>query len=650
MKMLPALVVILLNAMYVTPLTYPTVVEAELGKSYVMTFTFDPIISSLSQFHITDVTTSAALVIVDYNTTSVNQDWERRANVENNIANGNVTVTLTTVLVEDEGWYRVTMDTGHSEQSGRFPIVTYAQPISLTLTQTEVEDEDERYIRCTGNVGRPNPVLRLLQSPPYNDVTNHEIMKYKPTTPLQNGTFLVDHFFNVTFPFSDNGTHVVCDVIHEIALGTQLRPIRSKLDLVIVAQPVVSGQSITITGPSTLETPTSELRLTCTPSSAGITDVNVISLLKNSSSTDYQTVVSVRYSKATSSSVLTWGNVVSQSRAGVTATGNVDTLSGAQLVFTIATNRTNCNDGGAYQCNMGVTLAGGSGGVATDEKYITAKVQPISTNDMTVFPFPNVESVYYSVGSSLTFTCTGTVGSDKKPHTWCYKRATDQGYTGYPTASDINQNDNGLIQSGCNYQRTSTLTYNVTNEDTNTTFMCEPFTGTVCGSNPASLITYKSIRRYSSGGTTGGQGDAGGTGGDTASAGTIAGIVIGVFAGILLIILIVYFVVFRRRSPGETYNTKEDGSPEGPAHTEGPVYSVPDKNRTRGKHGHDNNAMDEPREEKRQRRRHRDHRDRDDYDDGRGHANKVYDNYSDQDGDIGGSVDGGHPVGIGSAV
>ncbi|XP_033759126.1 uncharacterized protein LOC117341382 [Pecten maximus] len=39
--------------------------------------------------------------------------------------------------------------------------------------------------------------------------------------------------------------------------------------------------------------------------------------------------------------------------------------------------------------------------------------------------------------------------------------------------------------------------------------MCEPFTGTVCGSNPASLITYKSIRRYSSGGTTCGQGDTG---------------------------------------------------------------------------------------------------------------------------------------------
>ncbi|XP_033759125.1 uncharacterized protein LOC117341380 isoform X2 [Pecten maximus] len=128
---------------------------------------------------------------------------------------------------------------------------------------------------------------------------------------------------------------------------------------------------------------------------------------------------------------------------------------------------------------------------------------------MTVFPFPNVESVYYSVGSSLTFTCTGTVGSDKKTHKWCYKRATDQGYTGYSTAADINQNDNGLIQSGCNYQRTSTLTYNVTNEDTNTTFMCEPFTGTVCGSNPASLITYKSIRRYSPGRTTGGQGDTG---------------------------------------------------------------------------------------------------------------------------------------------
>ncbi|XP_069118778.1 uncharacterized protein [Argopecten irradians] len=259
---------------------------------------------------------------------------------------------------------------------------------------------------------------------------------------------------------------------------------------------LVSSPMVTITGPSTVTTPTSELRITCTPSTVGVTDINSITIKKNSSTLGYQNVVSVTYNKATSDSVLTWGNIISYTRAGVSATGNVNTVSGASLVFTIATNRTTCTDGGAYQCTMGVTLTGGSGGVANAEKYVAATVDPTSTNNpLTVFPFPNVHSTYYSVGTMLTLTCSGTVGSDRKPHTWCYKRVNDFGYTGYPTGADINQNDDNLIQSGCNYQRTSTLSYNVTEADSNTTFMCEPYMGTVCGSNPASLIGYVTIRR-----------------------------------------------------------------------------------------------------------------------------------------------------------
>ncbi|XP_060078211.1 uncharacterized protein LOC132557708 [Ylistrum balloti] len=646
--MIPVLVLVLLSATCVKTLVYPTVVVAELGKSYIMTFTFRPNARNMTEFHIYNDNSDTTMISIFQNTTTVYKTWERRVIVQDNIAEGSVTVTLTSVLVEDEGWYRVSMDTGHSEQSGRFPIITYAQPVYLTITQTLSQNNNERHFRCRGNVGRPNPILRLLQSPPYNDVPNHEITKYKPTSPLPNGTFFIDHSFNVSFPFSDNGTYVVCDVTHEIVLGKQLRPIRSRLELVTVKRPSVSGQSITITGTSTLLTPASELKITCQPSTVSITDVNSISIKKNTSTTDYTVLVSVSYDKPSGSSVYLWGTTGHQGRQGVTVTGNVDTLAGAQLVLTIAANRTTCTDGGAYQCQMGVTLIGGSGGTASDDKYVTAKESPTYTNSLSVTPLPNVNSVYYSVGTVLTFSCTGTVGTDKQRHTWCYKRASDSTYTGYPIASHIDQNDDGLVKENCNYRRTSTLTYNVTSADSNTTFMCEPYTGTVCGSNPPQLKSYYSIRNYVTGGSTGGQDD----GGSVSNAGTIAGVVIGVFAAILLIVLIVYFVVIRRRGGGETYNTKEDGSPEsaengGPAHTEGPVYSVPDKNRTRGKHGHDNNALDEPREEKRSRRRDRDRRD---YDDGRGHSNKAMYDYSDDDRD-GGSMDGGgHPVGIGSSV
>ncbi|XP_021374253.1 uncharacterized protein LOC110463742 [Mizuhopecten yessoensis] len=260
----------------------------------------------------------------------------------------------------------------------------------------------------------------------------------------------------------------------------------------------VSGQSITITGTSTLVTPTSELRITCQPSSAGISDVSTIGVQKNTSSTDYTSIVSVGYSKDSSSSIISWSNTAFQNRQGVSATGNVDTLGGARLVLTITANNTRCEDGGAYRCNMGVILTGGGGATANADNYVTATVLPTYTNALYVTPTPNVNGQYYSVGTTLTFGCSGTVGSDKKIHTWCYKQAgINTGFTGFPNAANINQNENGLAQDGCNYKRSSTLTYNVTAADTETTFMCEPFTGSMCGSSAAGLKANYTVRNFS---------------------------------------------------------------------------------------------------------------------------------------------------------
>ncbi|XP_021374277.1 uncharacterized protein LOC110463757 isoform X3 [Mizuhopecten yessoensis] len=270
--------------------------------------------------------------------------------------------------------------------------------------------------------------------------------------------------------------------------------------MVILAVTVfsVSGLSITITGTSTLVTPTSELRIMCQPSSVvGISDVSTISVRKNTSSTYYTSIVTVTYNKASSSSVISWGNTAYQNRQGVSATGNVDSVGGARLVLTISTNNTRCEDGGAYKCNMGVILTAGGGVVVSAAKYITATVLPTYTNALYVTPSPNVNGQYYSVGTTLTFSCSGTVGSDKKIHTWCYKQAgSNTGFTDYPTAADINQNENGLVQDGCNYRRSSTLTYNVTAADTETSYMCEPFTGSLCGTSAAGLKTNFTIRNY----------------------------------------------------------------------------------------------------------------------------------------------------------
>ncbi|XP_060083745.1 uncharacterized protein LOC132562998 [Ylistrum balloti] len=254
------------------------------------------------------------------------------------------------------------------------------------------------------------------------------------------------------------------------------------------------GQSITITGTSTILPSSSELKITCQPSTVGINDVNSIAIMKNTSTTDYTVLVSVSYDKSSGSSVYSWGTTGHQNRQGVTVTGNVDTLAGAQLVLTIAANWTTCNDGGAYQCQMGVSLIGGSGGTASDDKYVTAKVPPTYTNPLFMTPSPDVADQYFSVGITLTLSCTGTVGSDKKMHTWCYKRAGSDEFTVFPKGEYIDQGEDGLIQDGCNYRRNSTLTYNVTSADTNTTFMCEPFSGSICGSSAAELKSFHSIR------------------------------------------------------------------------------------------------------------------------------------------------------------
>lgn len=302
--------------------------------------------------------------------------------------------------------------------------------------------------------------------------------------------------------------------------------------------------------------------------------------------------------------IVQWVDQALKGRA--TATGSLEITSSPELRLTVDKNSVQCpSDFSMYMCKLtGYSTA--SVEVETNPIKVSYNVKP------TVIEMPRVRilnqnfdtpSRQFPVGTAIQLTCQGQVGSDKsKTIRWCARKSGDFSFTGLaqtPIHSEASP-------SGCQYTRSSTITYNLTSADTFTRFLCESGDSGLCETGTA--IQYVNITIETS---TEGSGNTNlRTADDTSDAGIIAGGVIGGLAALILIILLVYFLVLRRKSDGESYRTKEDvPGYNGPANPEGPVYSVPVK--------------DNPPHERQHRRKHpRDEEERRKY---RGHENDGLD-------------------------
>nr|XP_022321294.1 uncharacterized protein LOC111123328 isoform X1 [Crassostrea virginica] len=102
--------------------------------------------------------------------------------------------------------------------------------------------------------------------------------------------------------------------------------------------------------------------------------------------------------------------------------------------------------------------------------------------------FSDTPDRQFPVATALQLTCQGQVGNDKsKTIRWCSRKTTDFLFTGLPQTPI--HSEASLI--GCQYTRSSTITYNLTSTDTFTQFVCESGENGMCGTGSA--IQYVNI-------------------------------------------------------------------------------------------------------------------------------------------------------------
>ncbi|XP_062570078.1 uncharacterized protein LOC134232148 [Saccostrea cucullata] len=222
--------------------------------------------------------------------------------------------------------------------------------------------------------------------------------------------------------------------------------------------------------------------ITCsTISPSQLDTVYTIQLQKNNTGT-IQDVVSVRSSNGQDR--ITWQDTSLRNRA--TATGNVSSPATAQLKFRIPKDRVLCPlDFTGYRCKMsGFTMA--LVNQETNQVHVTYTVNPTTIempNVRILGEFSDTPSRQFPVGTAVQLACTGQIGSEPTATIrWCSKKSQAFNFTGLPQTPVHSE---ASPSSNCQYKRSSTITYNITSDDTYTQFLCESGYSGLCETGTA---------------------------------------------------------------------------------------------------------------------------------------------------------------------
>lgn len=209
--------------------------------------------------------------------------------------------------------------------------------------------------------------------------------------------------------------------------------------------------------------------------------------LSRNATVNFTTVVSV-----SNNDKIKWADSALQSR-GAAAMGSLDLKNTPYLRFTMNKDIVQCpDDFKIYKCKMsGVDFRNNIDTKESAPIDIAHNVKP------TVMEMPQVKMLnelfitphrQFPVGTAIQLTCEGEIGSD--PNTtirWCVRKEKEEGFNRW-TPSPVHSK---ASLSGCQYTRSSTITYNLTRDDTFTRFMCESGNTGTCGTGTA--IQYVNI-------------------------------------------------------------------------------------------------------------------------------------------------------------
>ncbi|XP_060079828.1 uncharacterized protein LOC132559226 [Ylistrum balloti] len=243
----------------------------------------------------------------------------------------------------------------------------------------------------------------------------------------------------------------------------------------------VFGQAATLTAPDTLEIGKSDLSMRCEISDVtGISDITSIQFYRDARATlgsEESKIVSVDYNRTISGSVVQWQDSTLESRGS--AFGYLDTVQSTVLELNLT--NTECNDSSTYRCTAYVMTPGGVA-VLNDEKMIDAIASPSQMNPIMATAVSGTinENGLVTNETTLNITCSGSVGSPAGNIRWCWKQEDGT----YQEVTSAVTEFPAMASGNCEFKRTSTLVYNVTDADTMTMFVCEVNGTYACGGAP----------------------------------------------------------------------------------------------------------------------------------------------------------------------
>ncbi|XP_052722419.1 mucin-22-like isoform X3 [Crassostrea angulata] len=611
-----------------TYVTTPKVVEAKLGEEarFYLTYTTPDNSSEFTVSRLGANGTEEILRVVDL-TVTTNANWTMAANVQTGAVDGDtrrVNVTIyRTDFVTHEGDYVAMVTGSDGAAQDLFTIRTLASPeqLSLSVSSRDVSEGTPIQFTCSGNTGRPEPVVHLLQRETYNganqNATFHRVLSDTSSSGsfLENGTFSLSHNFTWTPTWQDNLVEFRCDISYNIGLGTALSSAQSnQITLNVTSTKIIQIE----TKPQIVRYKEEDLVVVCTLNKPEtLQNLFFLQLKRRSPSGTLNNVVSV------TGATIQWQDQTLQNRANVT--GTVASPPTAHLSMVIRKDSVQCPlDFTEYECSLSGFGTGATGAFSE----ITYPVKVSYTVQPMLIETPKVREAGSGVdtsqrefrnGTVIELTCTGQIGSDQNATIrWCAKTAGAPTFTGLSNAAVHSMTTSG---PNCQNIRSSTVTYNITSSDIRTEILCESGYSSQCNSGTAkqfvtiSLDLTKDLPSSTTSTTpevttpstttstttrkvvTQGQNTA------ESNTGLIVGAVVGgVVVLIVIILVLVYFLILRRKSAGESYNTTKASSKSssgGSTNNQIPEIKIQPRKKTnkevKDTEGYDNEALDEER-------------------------------------------------------
>nr|XP_022325342.1 uncharacterized protein LOC111125639 isoform X1 [Crassostrea virginica] len=223
------------------------------------------------------------------------------------------------------------------------------------------------------------------------------------------------------------------------------------------------------------------------PPKSQLSSVFYIQLLRNSS-TGFETVVSIVKDQTPQ---IQWPSGSSLQNRASAEGSEINTPSTAKLKLTIHKNSVLCpTDFTAYMCKLSGIRIFFPVTQETNPITITYIVKPRViemprvriSGELTDTPLRR-----FPISTVIQLTCEGQIGNDaRKTIRWCVRKSTDFTFTGLPQTPI--HSEASLI--GCQYTRSSTTTYILTDTDTSTQFLCESGDTGMCGTGSAIQYVY----------------------------------------------------------------------------------------------------------------------------------------------------------------